>query len=531
VETPAGGRPVVRVGRAPWVVAGTVLVVATAILLAPHVELGFQPAFLPTFFTLVIASDVLTCLVLVEHYRNGGDVRVLALSWAYLWSAIVVAVHSAVFPGVWAETGLLGAVPSSAPWLWTAWHVGLPVLLGLALAPWPARLERGLVDPTRRRRVLVLSWAVVAGAAALVCLRCTLWAGSLPVIIVEGDYSVLTRTYGPWVAAANALALAVATAGVLRRRAPGLERWALVALLASACDTSLVLLAHSRFTTGWYGARLMAVTAALVVLMSMLLAVARLHRQVAGHADRVAEQNLALREAQQTRDHVLAVVSHDLRSPLTALQGYQQLLADGELGDLPEDARDLARRSAAISRRLSLMTEDLLAITGTQGQVSLVPVDLALPEQLREVAQGFPGLDLRTQCPAGLRVRADPLRLQQVLVNLVGNAQKYGAAPVVLAAYPDPGAGPGAVRIIVSDAGAGVPSRFVPQLFEPYTRAEGTGVHGTGLGLSVVRDLVKRHGGSVGYDPDGNAFVVRLPGGPAQAVDASPETSSATRST
>ena len=82
----------------------------------------------------------------------------------------------------------------------------------------------------------------------------------------------------------------------------------------------------------------------------------------------------------------------------------------------------------------------------------------------------------------------------------------------------------------MSDAGAGVPSRFVPQLFEPYTRAEGTGVHGTGLGLSVVRDLVQRHGGSVGYDPDGNAFVVRLPGGPAQAAG-SPATSSATRST
>ena len=60
-----------------------------------------------------------------------------------------------------------------------------------------------------------------------------------------------------------------------------------------------MLLAHSRFTTGWYGARLMAVTAALVVLMSMLLAVARLHRQVAGYAHRLREQNLALHEAQQ----------------------------------------------------------------------------------------------------------------------------------------------------------------------------------------------------------------------------------------
>ena len=344
-------------------------------------------------------------------------------------------------------------MPSSAPWLWTAWHVGLPVLLGLALAPWPRRLEGRLAGPTGRRRALLVSWGVVAGLAALVCVACTAWAGSLPVIIDAGDYSVLTDTYGPWIAGANLLALVVASLGVLRRRSPGLERWALVALLASACDTSLVLLAHSRFTTGWYGARLMAVTAALVVLMSMLLAVARLHRQVAGYAHRLREQNVALHEAQRVRDRVLAVVSHDMRSPLTALHGYQQLLADGELGELSEDARDLARRSEAISRRLTLMTEDLV-VAGSKAPVSLVPAALALPDELAVLAQGFPGLDLRLDCPAGLRVWADPLRLQQVLANLVGNAQKYGAEPVVLAASPDPGRGPGAVRITVGDAGA-----------------------------------------------------------------------------
>lgn len=88
------------------------------------------------------------------------------------------------------------------------------------------------------------------------------------------------------------------------------------------------------------------------------------------------------------------------------------------------------------------------------------------------------------------------------------------------------------MRITVGDAGAGVPPRFVPRLFEPYARAEGTGVHGTGLGLSVVRDLVERHGGSVAYEPGDRLFVVRLPGPPevAQPAD-NPDTSSATLST
>ena len=74
METPAGGRPVVRVGRAPWVVAGVVLLVAAAILVDPDVGLGFQPAFLPTFFTLVIASDELIeldCDILIPAALGG----------------------------------------------------------------------------------------------------------------------------------------------------------------------------------------------------------------------------------------------------------------------------------------------------------------------------------------------------------------------------------------------------------------------------------------------------------------------------
>lgn len=528
MSSPVGTAPVVRVGRGPWVVAAAVLVITGVILLNPDVPLGFQPAFLPTFFTLVVVSDVLTCLVLLEHYRNGGSPRALALSWAYLWSAVVVTLHSMVFAGVWAPTGLLGAVPSSAPWLWTAWHTGLPVLLGLALAPWPRRLEQRLGDPTGRARRILWTWALVAAVAAAVVVRCTLLADSLPVVIVDGDYSVLTRTYGPWIATANVLALTAGLVGVVRRRVGGLEAWALVALLATVCDASLVLLASSRFTTGWYGARLMAVTAALVVLMSMLLAVARLHRQVAGYAHQLRAQNVALHEAQDLRDHMVAVVSHDLRTPLTGLSGYQELLADGYLGELPAPAQEIAERSRVLAHRLTLMTEDLLAVAA-QGrrQLAVNVVEADVSTELAAAAAVFPDLDLRVEAPEGLRVLADPLRLQQVVANLVSNARKYGAEPVLLRAWDEPGR----VAIAVSDAGPGVPESFVPRMFEAYSRVEGSGVHGTGLGLSVVRDLVERQGGSVAYEPVGNRFVVRLPAAVAAGGQASEPTSVATAST
>lgn len=530
MTSPVGTPPVVRVGRAPAVAAALVALVATAIVLNPDVPLGFQPAFLPTFFTLVVLCDVLTCLVLVDHYRGGGSPRALALSLAYLWSAVIVTVHSLVFSGVWSPTGLLGAAPSSAPWLWTAWHVGLPLLLGLALAPWPAALEQRLADPTGRGRRVAVAWAAVLLVAAVVCFRCTALAETLPVIIVDGDYTVLTETYGPWIAAVNALALVAGLAGVLGRRSGGLEGWAMVALLASACDTSLVLLATSRFTTGWYGARLMAVTAALVVLMSMLLAVARLHRQVTAYAHQLRAQNVALNEAQTLRDHMVAVVSHDLRTPLTGLQGYQELLVEGFAGELPEPALEIAQRSSVLAQRLTLLTEDLLAVAGRgRSALTITPHDLDLAGELAAARSVLPELDVRVSCEPGLRVHADPLRLQQVLANLLGNARKYGAEPVSLDARAE-----GAeVVIAVSDAGAGVPAAFVPRLFEAYARAEGTGVHGTGLGLSVVRDLVDRQGGAVTYDAGRNRFEVRLPMGSAAVEEphASASTMPATAST
>src|SRR5690606_3277611 len=116
---------------------------------------------------------------------------------------------------------------------------------------------------------------------------------------------------------------------------------------------------------------------------------------------------------------------------------------------------------------------------------------------LIECEAAFPDLDLRVSVTPGLQVRADPLRIQQVLANLLRNAQIYGAEPVLLTATP---VGDRFVQISVSDAGPGLPDEFVPRLFDAYTRATGTGRHGSGLGLSVVRDLVTAMSGSVHYD-------------------------------
>jgi signal transduction histidine kinase len=140
------------------------------------------------------------------------------------------------------------------------------------------------------------------------------------------------------------------------------------------------------------------------------------------------------------RDHLTAVVSHDLRTPLAGLQGYLEMLRDDDL-DSPL-ARRMLERSWMLTRRLTLLTEDLLSsATLEHGDLVVTPEVLELNQQLVECATCFPDLDLEVDCPPGLAAYADSLRLQQILANLVRNAQKHGAEPVRITAAPDPARG------------------------------------------------------------------------------------------
>ncbi|WP_298459888.1 MASE4 domain-containing protein [uncultured Cellulomonas sp.] len=507
--------PVVRAGRAAVVVAAAVPVVTLALLAVSPVALGPIPAFLPAFLAVVWLCDVLTAVLLVTQYRAGGSPRLLALSWAYVWSAAVVVPHALVFPGLIAPNGLLGATPSSAPWLWTAWHVGMPVLIGAALAPWPRSVHRALAHATgRTRRAVVSAGVVVVGVAAVVALV-TVGADRMPVVMVDGDYRPLTTRFGPWIAAVDLVALGVGLVGVLRRRRTGgLEAWALVAVTACCGDVLLTLLARERFTVGWYGARALALTAALVVLASMLRELTVLYGRVRDHAVRLDANNRDLREANALRDRLTAVVSHELRGPLAGIHGYLEIIDEMGSALPPGEVDRMLGRCGVLTRRLTLLTEDLLTVAaGDHGTLTVAPVPLDAHAQLREAAASIPELDVRVQPPrvdAPVLV-ADPLRVQQILANLLRNAQKYGRAPVLVSAGP---VVDGLVELRVTDSGDGVPAHFVPHLFERFSRADTVGVSGTGLGLSIVRDLARAHGGDARYDVASASFLVTLPGAP-----------------
>ena len=250
----------------------------------------------------------------------------------------------------------------------------------------------------------------------------------------------------------------------------------------------------------------------------------------------VEERTRELRKASEVKDQFLAMLSHELRSPLGAIRMWASLLRTGKL-DPERRARALEaiERSAVTQAKL---IEDLLDVSRIVsgklvldvGPVNLTDVAEAALDAVRGAAEAK-GVRLEQVLElTGNQVEGDPARLQQVVWNLLSNAVKFSAAGgrIVLRVSR---AGSEAV-VSVRDEGEGIEAEFLPHVFERFRQADSTRTRthgGLGLGLAIVRDLVALHGGAVAAESNGRGqgatFTVRLPlaGGPeARRVTAPP---------
>jgi PAS domain S-box-containing protein len=227
--------------------------------------------------------------------------------------------------------------------------------------------------------------------------------------------------------------------------------------------------------------------------------------------------------ANRAKDEFLAIVSHELRSPLNALRGWGHLLASTR----PLEAELVERATQAIKRNVehqARLIDDILdtsrsmsgRLTLERHPVNLVDVVHAAVEIARPAASAKQ-IELRTAFdrPA-ITVEGDNGRLQQVVTNLLSNAIKFtpqdGTVETTVRLAGD------RVRIAVSDNGAGISSEFLPHVFERFTQADTSTTRragGLGIGLALVRHLVELHGGEVRAESEGvgrgSVFTVDLP--------------------
>jgi signal transduction histidine kinase len=239
----------------------------------------------------------------------------------------------------------------------------------------------------------------------------------------------------------------------------------------------------------------------------------------------VEAQARRLEALDRARSRFFASVSHEFRTPLTLIQGPLEDVTRGEHGTVSEDAREQVGIALDSATRLHRLVDQLLdAARAEAGELRLERAPGDLTSFLAELAQAFAPLAERKRIAfthrfpeRALYASFDPLALEKVFANLLGNAFKFtpeGGHVEWRAAPVDDGT---AIEIAVRDDGPGIAAEDLPHIFKHFYRSERSVTRvqpGTGLGLALAHDMVEQHGGTIAVESregEGATFTVRLP--------------------
>jgi len=501
--------------RAAFGIVILLSVVFAIVLPFAHIRAARLDVFIPVVQSIICFADVITAVFLFAQYSIQPQRALLVLASGYIFSGLFAFLQTLDFPGAYSATGLLGGGLSGAAWLFSFWHILFP----LAVITYVLLKER---DETTSQPVKHQPGRAIAItiACALAVTAALTWLGTAGAEYLPSLFFDQTREtpFLQYLAGAMWLINATALVVLLFRMRTILDVWLVVVLFVSLPDLSLSFLYDVvRYSVGWYTARSYALIASCTVLFVLLVETTMLYARL---ASAMILQQRERAHRLMSVDEATAAIAHEINQPLgamslncaTALECLKTTPFDvKELRSCLTDAIDDSKRANEIVAGVRALFKT------TARQRTMVEINRLAREVLRMVENDLHvhGVSVSTEFQEDVpQVRADPIQLQQVILNLVKNAiDAMAVGPTTIRAirlvttYD----GKSVASVYVQDTGPGVTLDNETRVFDPFFTTKTSGM---GLGLSISRRIIEDHGGNLRLtetSSKGCIFEITLP--------------------
>jgi signal transduction histidine kinase len=522
--------------------------VVVFVICVPYVRMSVRPstAFVAVYNTVSVLNDLTTSVIIYGQFIILRSRALLVLASGYLFASLISIVQLLTFPGMFAAGGLLGAGPQTALWLCIFWHGGFPLAV-IVYALFDASSRQSISLP----RVAIASALAVVMGTVLACWFAATWGAEnqrvLPSLLDEGGFTPSQRVIN---LTDIILVLAAFILLTARRRYKLLDVWLIVVMGYWLCDVTLSsYLNGGRYDLGFYAGRIYGVLAASFVLAALVLENSRLYRRLAIATNRLKERATELLVANET---LQSEISHrrraeeGLRKAQAELASVSRVTAMGELTSslahevnhpigaiiinaetclrwLSHEIPNVERARAIASRIVRDGSRASEAVTRLQ-QVFDRHVPLRDPVDVNDVIREMISLlsdeaaryavSIRAELMEALpRVVGDRTQLKQVLMNLMINgieAMSNADGPRELT-IKSQRAGDGQIEVSVSDTGVGLPPVPIDEIFSAFFTTRPDSI---GMGLSISRSIIEKHGGrlwAINNSSRGAVFFLTLP--------------------
>ena len=453
-----------------------------------------------------LLAMIVGAMPLVRFYAKQNN-TFLFIGTGFLGTAFLDGYH-AIVTSAFFKPFMPSDLPALIPWSWVASRQFLSILIFLSIIAWLREQRLGEAGRVREKTVYVF--------AALFTLASFLFFAFVP----------LPRAYYPEFVFHRpeeflpALFFLLALIGYLRKgewRSDAFEHWLVLSLIVGLVGQAVFMsFSGTLFDMEFDAAHTLKKVGYICVLVGLFINMYVIFRRAEESAAALATANeqlqsdiTARKSAETMKNEFISTVSHELRSPLTSIQGSLGLLIGGASGEMPEKARSLIELAHRNCGRLVRLINDLLDIEKIEAgklDFDLQRHDLvALVGQSVQMNQPFAdkfevGIVLE-KAPEKAVAMVDADRFAQVMANLLSNAAKHSRKNTQIEISIARSAG--WIEVAVADRGPGIPKEFHDRVFEKFTQADSSDIRrseGTGLGLSIVKTIVEKQGGRIGFE-------------------------------